>query len=146
MPTDPPKLPMKPDPIRVLIAEDESHIRKLLSRIIATLGGQVVAEATDGEEAVRLFGLERPDLVVLDINMPRLTGDEALARIMALDRRVIAVMMTAQDGIDAVGRCLDLGAREYILKSNPAEEIFRILRESWSRYEAEVAAARATTC
>ncbi len=134
---------MRPRPVRVLIADDEAHIRQLLARIIASLGGEVVAEARDGEEAVRLFELTSPDMVILDINMPSMTGDRALARIVALDPSVIAIMMTAQDAIDAVRHCLGLGARDYILKSNAAEEICRLLAEAWPRYTGEIAEAQA---
>lgn len=129
-------------PMRVLVADDEPHIRQLIGRIVAALGGEVVAEAADGEAAVKLFGETAPDIVILDINMPRLTGDKALARIMARSPRAIAVMMTAQDTIDSVRACLDLGARDYLLKSNSAEEIFRMLEASWPLY-AKVAEARA---
>jgi two-component system, chemotaxis family, chemotaxis protein CheY len=124
--------------IRVLVADDEIHIRALIKRIVAALGADIVAEAGDGEEAVRLFEQHRPHMVVLDINMPTLTGDQALARIMAIDPKVLAIMMTAQDTIDGVRHCLEMGARNYILKSNPAPEIYRLLAESWKDYEQEI--------
>lgn len=129
---------MKPKPIRVLIADDEAHVRRIVARIVTALGGKVVAEARDGIEATRLFAAHSPDIVILDINMPSVTGEQVLARIVAMDRAVIPVMMTSQDTIDAVRHCFDLGAREYILKSNPAEEIYRLLRESWPRWVAEI--------
>jgi DNA-binding NarL/FixJ family response regulator len=56
----------------------------------------------------------------------------------------IAIMMTAQDTIDAVRNCLEIGARDYILKSNPAQEIYRLLGESWPEYVAEINASRPT--
>jgi two-component system chemotaxis response regulator CheY len=120
-----------------MIAEDEPHIRTVLRAIVTALGAEVVGEARDGEEAVAIAARERPHLVLLDINMPRLTGDAALARILAADPRVIAVMMTAQDTLEAVRNCLEHGARDYILKSNRAEEIFRLLREAWPDYVSE---------
>jgi YesN/AraC family two-component response regulator len=130
--------------IRVLVADDEGHIRNVIGRIVEALGGEVVAQAGDGEQAVRLFELTRPDVVILDINMPSLTGDQALARMLAIEPATIAVMMTAQDTIDAVRACLEIGARDYILKSNPAQEIFRLLGESWPEYVEEVNARRPT--
>jgi len=80
---------------------------------------------------------------MLDINMPRLTGDAALERILAANPRVVAIMMTAQDTLEAVRRCLELGARDYILKSNRAEEIFRLLRDAWPSYVEEALAGGA---
>jgi len=62
-----------PPPLRVLVADDEAHIRKLVSRIVASLGGVVVAEAGDGREAVREFDRHQPQMVILDINMPLMT-------------------------------------------------------------------------
>jgi YesN/AraC family two-component response regulator len=130
--------------IRVLIADDEGHIRNIIGRIVQALGAEVVAEAADGEQAARLFELTRPDIVILDINMPSLTGDQALGRMLKIAPSTIAIMMTAQDTIDAVRNCLELGARNYILKSNPAQEIYRLLGESWPEYVAEIQAKRPT--
>jgi CheY-like chemotaxis protein len=130
--------------LRVLIADDEAHIRKLVATIVRSLGGDVVAEAGDGESAVRLAAEQRPDLAILDINMPLLTGDQALARMLAVEPRIIGVMMTAQDTMDAVRHCLAIGARDYILKSNPAVDIQRILSESWATYAAEAAEGSTT--
>jgi len=124
--------------LRVLVADDEPHIRAVVVRIVEALGAEVVAEAGDGRQAVDLFLAHRPDVVILDVNMPLLTGDRALARMVQADPRVVAVMMTAQDTADAVRGCLDLGARDYILKSTPAQEIFHLLKEAWPQYEREV--------
>ncbi|HEX7560370.1 MAG TPA: response regulator transcription factor [Usitatibacter sp.] len=117
--------------IRVVIADDEFHVRQVVAGIVRALGAEVVAEAGDGDEAVEAFERLRPDLVILDINMPRMRGDEALTRILAIDPQVVAIMMTAQDTIDSVQECLDRGARHYILKSNRAEEIMRLMTEVW---------------
>lgn len=132
--------------MRVLVADDEPHIRRLISGIVEALGGTVVAEAADGEQAVELAARTRPNVVVLDINMPRVTGDQALARIVAQLPSVIPVMMTAQDTIDVVRRCLDLGARDYILKSNNAEEIYGLLGGVWPGYVREVATLEGAPC
>lgn len=126
--------------VRVLIADDEPHIRQVIGRIVAALGAQVVAEAADGDQAVVLFEQTRPDIVILDINMPRLTGDRALQRILAIEPHVVGIMMTAQDSIDAVRSCLEMGAANYILKSNPAEEILRLVGEAWPDYVAQIEA------
>lgn len=124
--------------IRVLIADDEAHIRALLGVIVSKLGGEVVALACDGEEAVRLYEQHRPDLSLLDINMPRLSGDVAIARIMKINRDALVIMLTAQDSVDSVRQCIDLGARNYILKNNPAEKIFQLIKNSWAEYVAEI--------
>ncbi len=129
---------MEPRRIRVLIADDEPHIRALLGAFVTQLGGEVVALAADGEEALKLYERHRPDLSLLDINMPRLAGDAVIARIMEINPDALVIMLTAQDSVDSVRQCLDLGARNYILKSNPAEKIFELIRDSWGEYVAEI--------
>lgn len=129
---------MKRQRLRVLIADDEAHIRKVVAAIVQSLGGEVVAEAADGETAVALAEQHYPDIAILDINMPRLMGDAALERMLAVSPGLIGVMMTAQDTMDTVRHCLGVGARQYILKSNSAEDIRRILAESWSEFSTEV--------
>ncbi len=129
---------MDPRKIRVLIADDEPHIRALLGAFVAQLGGEVVALAADGEEAIRLYEQHRPDLSLLDINMPRLAGDAVIARIMKINPEALVIMLTAQDSVDSVRQCVDLGARNYILKNNPAEKIFELIRDSWDEYVAEI--------
>lgn len=130
----------------MLIADDEPHIRRLVAGIVRALDGEVVAEAGDGEQAVELARSTRPDVVILDINMPKATGEQALARIAALMPSVIPVMMTAQDTIEVVRNCIGLGARDYILKSNGADEIYRLLGAAWPYYMQEVAQMEAARC
>lgn len=124
--------------IRVLIADDEPHIRALLKAIVQHLGGEVVAECADGDETLRVYAQLHPDLLLLDINMPRVTGESAMEQILGHDPNARIIMLTAQDSADTVRRCIDLGARDYILKNNPAEEILRMLGESWAELTAEL--------
>jgi two-component system chemotaxis response regulator CheY len=124
--------------IRVLIADDEAHIRELLKLIVASLGAEVVGEAQDGVQALSKFAESKPDLVLLDINMPRLAGNHVLKKIREFSPQTLVVMLTAQDSIEAVQECLDLGARNYVLKSNTPERIVELVKESWSDYEAEI--------
>lgn len=129
-----------PNPPRVLVADDEPHVRDVVSAIVRSLGGEVVAEAADGVEAVELFARLRPEVAILDINMPKLRGDEALSRIVAIAPRTVAIMMTAQDTVEGVQDCLERGAAHYILKSNGAEEIYALLAQCWPSCVARAAA------
>ncbi|HEX3062459.1 MAG TPA: response regulator, partial [Usitatibacter sp.] len=61
--------------LRVIVADDEFHVRQVITTIVRALGADVVAEAADGAQAVELFTRLRPDVVILDINMPRMRGD-----------------------------------------------------------------------
>ena len=129
--------------IRVLIADDEPHVRLVLGAIVKALGAEVVAQAGDGEQAVELYKSLRPDVAILDINMPKLRGDEALARIMAIDPEAVVIMMTAQDAIDSVTDCLDHGASHYILKNNRAQVIQALIAQCWPAVRASALAREA---
>jgi len=128
---------------RILIAEDEEHIRSLISLIITSLGAEVVAEATDGEQALSLYKQQRPDMVILDINMPKLDGVAVLKQIMAIDPRTLVVMLTSLNALDVVKECIDNGAWNYILKNTTAEELHKAISATWGEYMAEIKAARA---
>jgi DNA-binding NarL/FixJ family response regulator len=109
---------------RILIADDEALVRGGLRMI---LGAQpdidVVAEAADGEEAVLLTAQHQPDVVLMDIHMPRLDGVAATERILAdrPDRRV--VMLTTFDLDEYVYRSLRAGACGFLLKTTPPKEL-----------------------
>jgi two-component system, OmpR family, response regulator len=85
---------------KILVADDEPSIREILSIQLARMGYEVVL-ADDGEEAVAAYEAHRPDLVVLDVMMPRVNGLDACARIRALEkksgRRVPVIFLTARD-------------------------------------------------
>ncbi len=116
--------------VRVLLADDEVHIRYVIRDIIRAEGYTVVAEANNGEDALALYREHRPDLTLMDINLPLKTGDEVLAEIMREDPRARVVMLTMVADVETVQRCLSMGATNYILKCNPVEVIRRMLREA----------------
>lgn len=133
---------MEKSKVRVLIADDEPHVRSLLRLIVTSLGAEVVGESGDGESAVALFRTLSPNLVLLDINMPKLDGIKVLKQIMAINNKVLVIMLTGQDTMDTVTECLDSGARNFVLKSNSAEELYKIIAETWGEYAAEIRAQR----
>ena len=108
---------------RVVIADDEPHIRALLRTVLTALGASVVAEAPDGELAVQAFDRHRPHLVMLDMNMPKVDGLAALQRIRAIDPDASVVMLTSVNQVAVVEACLDAGALNYLLKDTTGEEL-----------------------
>ncbi len=100
---------------RVVIAEDEALIRMDLAEMLAEEGYDVVGEAGDGERAVELVESVRPDLVILDVKMPKLDGIAAAERI-ARQRIAPVVMLTAFSQRDLVERARDAGAMAYLVK------------------------------
>ena len=129
---------------RVVIAEDEALIRMDLAEMLAEEGYDVVAQAGDGEAAVRLAEQHRPDLVVLDVKMPRLDGITAAQRI-ATQRIAPVVILTAFSQRDLVERARDAGAMAYLVKPFTKSDLVPAIEMAVSRYaelvtvEAEVA-------
>jgi DNA-binding NarL/FixJ family response regulator len=114
--------------LRVLLADDHGIVRRGLRSLIEEAGLNVVAEAADGLEALRLTEELKPDLLVLDIGMPRLSGIEVAARSQKLDRppRVVILSMHADESY--IIRALAAGARAYLLKDATDEDLLPALR------------------
>lgn len=102
---------------RILVADDEPHIRKLVSFTLGNRGYEVV-EACDGGEAVKLAGETMPDLILLDVMMPVMTGYDALRTLKAdpATAAIPVVMLSAKSQKTEVEEGLACGAREYICK------------------------------
>jgi DNA-binding NarL/FixJ family response regulator len=111
-------------PVRVLLADDQRLVRESLSTLLGLLGGiELVAAACDGEEAVALAIAHKPQIVLMDLRMPRLDGIAATRRLRELmpDVRVIALTTFADD--ESVLGALRAGARGYLTKDAGAEDI-----------------------
>jgi DNA-binding LytR/AlgR family response regulator len=106
------------EPIRVLIADDEPPARALLGHLLTKLGAQVVAEAEDGTQAVRLAELLNPDCALLDIAMPGLSGMDAARELVRLPAPPAIIFCTAFDGYAVAA--FEVRAADYLLK--PVEE------------------------
>ncbi len=117
---------------RAVIADDESHIRTLMKTALTSMNCEVVAEASNGAEALDAYREYKPDLMLLDINMPVTNGEEALAGILAEFPKAFVIMLTSVSDADTVHRCLEQGAAFYIRKDTPIKEIKQLIRESWS--------------
>jgi two-component system chemotaxis response regulator CheY len=115
---------------KVLVADDELHIRKFVGMILSQLGIERVLEAGNGEEAVAVFQREKPKVVLLDVNMPFVNGLEALKKIKEIDPSCVAIMLTSLTTVETVEEALALGAAGYILKDSQKEEIADDLAET----------------
>lgn len=115
--------------IRVLIVDDHVAMRETLRRLLEHADGiDVVAEAADGAEAIRAARDHMPDVVLLDIAMPRMDGLVALSRILAAAPRTRVVVITMFDRDEAAFRALREGASAFILKNAPPEDVVRAVR------------------
>ncbi len=126
---------------RVVIAEDEALIRLDLKEMLEEEGFTVVAEAANGEDAVRLAEQHRPDLVVLDVKMPRLDGISAAEQIAAA-RIAPVVMLTAFSQPELVERARAAGAMAYVVKPFTKADLLPAIAMATSRYDEVVALER----
>jgi AmiR/NasT family two-component response regulator len=118
---------------RVVIAEDEALIRLDLAEMLAEEGYDVVGQAEDGEKAVALAEQLTPDLVIMDIKMPRLDGLAAAERI-AQQRIAPVVMLTAFSQRDLVERARDAGAMAYLVKPFTKSDLVPAIEMAVSRF------------
>jgi DNA-binding NarL/FixJ family response regulator len=117
------------EPIRVVLADDHLVVRSGLRALLESLPGyEVVAEATDGEEAVKEAQLTTPDVVLMDIRMPGLDGIEATRRVRAAVPGTAVLVLTMFDDDDTVFAAMRAGAQGYLLKGAEQEEIDRAIR------------------
>ena len=117
------------DKIRVVLADDHAVVRKGIRDFLEDAGDiEVVAEAADGEEALRLVAEHGPDVAVLDIRMPHMTGVEATRRISTDHPQVRVLVLSSYDDDPYVFALLDAGASGYVLKTASGEEIVRAVR------------------
>jgi len=114
--------------LRVLLADDHGIVRRGLRSLIEEAGSSVVAEAADGLEALRLTEEHKPDLLVLDIGMPRLNGIEVAARSQKLDRPPGVIILSMHADESYIIRALAAGARAYLLKDATDEDLLPALR------------------
>jgi len=115
--------------IRVLLADDHILVREGTRELLEQQGDiKVVAEAGDGEEAVHLAVIHRPDIAIMDISMPRLNGIEATKQIKALHPATAVLVLTAYDDDQYVFALLEAGAAGYLLKDVQASELVKAVR------------------
>jgi DNA-binding NarL/FixJ family response regulator len=116
-------------PVRVLIADDQALIREGLEMLLSlTSGIEVVGAASDGEEALRIAGEKRPDVVLMDLRMPRCDGVEATRRIVRDYPSIRVVVLTTYADDESIFGALDAGAMGYLTKDVGAREIQAAIR------------------
>jgi DNA-binding response OmpR family regulator len=101
--------------VKILVVDDDLELLRLIAFALRQ-AGYMVLEAQDGPQALAVFERERPDLVVLDVNLPRLNGFEVLKKIRAVSTGLPVMMLTVRTGEEDQVRGLDLGADDYLGK------------------------------
>lgn len=116
--------------IRLLLADDHTMLREGLRRSMEDAGFDVIGEARDGEEAIRLVSDLDPDVVLMDVSMPVTDGIEATRAIVAKGARTAVVMLTMHADQDVLTRAVRAGASGYLVKDCTTDEIVRVVRQA----------------
>lgn len=115
--------------IRVLLVDDQNLVRQGIRGLLALSPDiEVVGEASDGREAIAELERLRPDVMLLDLRMPRMDGIEVLKRLAAEGRRIPTVILTTFDDEELVLAGIEAGARGYLLKDTTLEELVAAIR------------------
>jgi two-component system NarL family response regulator len=116
-------------PIRILLADDHFVVRMGLSTLINIQDDMsVVAEASNGKQAVEMFRAIRPDVTLMDLRMPEMTGVEAIIAIHAQEPDARIIVLTTYDGDEDIYRAFQAGARAYLLKDMHHDDLLSALR------------------
>ncbi len=116
-------------PIRVVLADDHALVRQSLKSLLEREGFQIVAEASDGQEALRHVQSLRPDIAVMDISMPTLNGLEAARQLNLSNPQTKTILLTQHDEEQYLSEALEAGVKGYVLKSQVANDLIQALRQ-----------------
>lgn len=116
--------------VRLLVADDAPFIREIVRHIVEKHDIEIVGEALDGEEAVRLAQIEKPDVVLMDIIMPRKNGIEATEEIVAQLPGIKIIAFSTADQEAMVMRALEAGCCSFLVKPFSGEELIKVIRRS----------------
>jgi NarL family two-component system response regulator LiaR len=120
---------MPPKPIRLLIVDDQAIVRKGVRALLDEVKGmEVIGEAGDGQEAVRLAASLQPDVILMDLVMPKLDGIEAIRRILANDSKARILVLTSFAADDKVFPAIKAGALGYLLKDSEPDELITAIK------------------
>ncbi len=119
-----------PPRIRIMCVDDHPVVREGLTRRIALERDMtVIAAPSTGEEALKLFEVHRPDVTLMDLNLPGMSGVETIAALRRSDPQARIIVLTMYDGDEDIHRALKAGAAAYVLKTTVSDDLIGVVRE-----------------
>lgn len=119
--------------IRILIVDDATFMRMMIKNIVSKNGFEVVGEAENGAEAVKLYSEHKPDLVTMDITMPEMDGIESVKEIRKLDPNAKIIMCSAMGQQSMVMEAIQAGAKDFIVKPFKQDRILQAIERVLNR-------------
>jgi two-component system chemotaxis response regulator CheY len=110
-----------------MIVDDVAFVRRTLSELFTEAHYQVIGEASSGLEAVQMYQSLRPDLVTMDIVMPKLSGLEATSRILKINPKARILIVSAMDQMSLVMEAIHVGAKDYVLKPFSSRDVLKVV-------------------
>lgn len=112
---------------KILVVDDSVFARKILIDILNKKGYKNIIEAKDGEESIEMYKKEKPDIILLDVIMPKMDGIKVLQRIMELDSETKIIVISAVGQEKIIEKALEIGAIEYIVKPISEQILTKVL-------------------
>ena len=125
-----------PRPVNALIVDDEAHVRVLIRMLLKQLGIETVWEAADGSAALDQAAAHKPNVILLDINLPQVGGLEVLAKLKAAHPAIPVIIVSSQSTMKTVIQTRELGAEAYVLKHAPKSEVLQMLSDAFDNIAA----------
>jgi DNA-binding NarL/FixJ family response regulator len=116
-----------PRPANALIIDDEAHVRVFLTALLKQLGVKTIWDAADGSSGLSQAALHKPDVVLLDLNLPQTSGMEVLEKLKAENPNMPVIVVSAQSTMRTVTRANELGANGYVLKYAPKADVIEMI-------------------
>jgi two-component system, chemotaxis family, chemotaxis protein CheY len=120
---------------KCLIADDSVFARKHIGKIVSVIGGEVIGEAGNGNEAVEMYFRLKPDLVLMDITMPELDGVDALRKILEGDKNAKVIMISSIGHREMVYQAISLGAKHFVIKPYEPDYASMIIKSALHKKE-----------
>ncbi len=120
--------------LKALVVDDEEHVRTYIVLVLRKLGIGTILEAINGEQAVEMYKQERPDITLMDVNMPVMNGITSLQRIIEINSEAVVIMLTSLATRQIVEDSAEHGASHFVRKDTTKENMQEIINETISLF------------